>query len=168
MPSLSRLYKCRNYLQILGIVLFRIPNSRVRKIAAVRLREMKADGSSAKEICAELGISRASVYRVLETSKIWRAISHWFHWLMWPVISDSKWEKYEVERLPIWSGSVLVREVSSQRQIQEICSHWEIHCRHPATWLTLSYRSWLSANDDNSRHWSVCGFISWLAERTSG
>ena len=41
---------------------------RPASINAVRLREMKANGSSVKEICGELGISRASVYRLLEAS----------------------------------------------------------------------------------------------------
>ena len=46
----------------------RISNRRIRKLNAVRLREMKANGASVKEICGELGISRASVYRLLEAS----------------------------------------------------------------------------------------------------
>ena len=41
---------------------------RPASINTVRLRYMKANGSSVEEICGELGISSASVYRLLEAS----------------------------------------------------------------------------------------------------
>ena len=73
MPSVSAEFETnlRQERQIEGLAKAKAAGKykgRPASINAIRLRAIKANGARVQEICGELGISHASVYRLLEAS----------------------------------------------------------------------------------------------------